>query len=187
MLLAVNSVFALLLSLNVSKARIEDSYNLSREYNKVETVLDQLPDNYQKSPVNLKIDGILKTVTEYQDLILQQEGLTREQWESKPGELWRPENPAIAGIALLKANESFPGEKLETGIKDLILEFGKTPGLEDLAKAAPALLNYRDPENMEDNWAHGIFVDNNLSWALIYLDALEVNLRMIKISINNGY
>lgn len=186
LLLAVNSVFAALLALNVTKARVEDSYNLSRDYNKVETVLNQLPDKYQKSSVNLKIDEVLKTVTEYQDLILQQEGLSREQWESNPGQLWRPEAPAIAGIALQKANELLPGEKLEGGIKDLILEFGKTPGLEDLAKTAPAIFNYKDPENNQDDWAHGIFVANNLSWALIYLDALEVNLKMIKLSVNAG-
>jgi hypothetical protein len=184
LLLAVNSVFAALLALNVTKARVEDSYNLSRDYNKVETVLNQLPDKYQKSSVNLKIDEVLKTVTEYQDLILQQEGLSREQWESNPGLLWRPEAPAVAGIALLKANEPFPGEKLESGIKGLLLEIGKTPGLEDLAKTAPAIFIYKEPESKEDNWAHGIFIDNNLSWALIYLDALEVNLKMIKISIN---
>jgi hypothetical protein len=184
MLLAVNSVFAVLLALNVAKARVEDSYNLSRDYNKVETALNLLPDKYQKSSVNMKIDEVLKTVTDYQDLILQHEQLSREQWESNPGQLWRPEAPAIAGIALLKANEAFPGEKLESGIRDLILEFGKTAGLEDLAKVAPSLFNYKDPENKKDNWAHGIFIDNNLSWALIYLDALEVNLKMIKISIN---
>jgi hypothetical protein len=184
LLMAVNSVFAALLALNVTKARVEDSYNLSRDFNKVETVLNQLPDKYQKSSVNLKIDGILKIVDEYQDLILQQEELTKEQWESNPGQLWRPEAPAIAGIALQKANELLPGEKLESGIKDLILEFGKTPGLEDLAKSAPAILNYKDPENNQDDWAHGVFVDNNLSWALIYLDALEVNLKMIRLSIN---
>lgn len=184
LLLAVNSVFSVLLALNVTKVRVDDSYNLSRDYNKLETVLNQLPDKYQKSSVNLKIDEILKTVTEYQDLILQHEELSREQWESKPGQLWRPEAPAIAAIALLKANEPFPGEKLESGIKSLILEFGKTPGLEDLAKTAPAIFNYKEPESKEDHWADGIFIANNLSWALIYLDALEVNLKMIKISIN---
>lgn len=184
LLLAVNSVFSALLALNVTKARVDDSYNLSRDYNKVETVLNQLPDKYPRSTVNLKIDEILKTVTEYQDLILKQEELTREQWESNPGHLWRPETPAIAGIALLKANEPFPGEKLESGIKDLLLEFGKTPGLEELTKAAPAIFNFKEPENKEDHWADGIFISNNLAWALIYLDGLEVNLKMIKISIN---
>lgn len=186
LLLAVNSVFSALLALNVTKARVDDSYNLSRDYNKVETVLNQLPDKYPKSTVNMKIDEILKTVTEYQVLILKQEELTREQWKSNPGQLWRPEAPAIAGIALLKANEPFPGEELESGIKDLILEFGKTPGLEELTKAAPAIFNYKEPQSKDDHWAGGIFINNNLAWTLIYLDGLEVNLKMIKISINPG-
>lgn len=184
LLLALNSVFAALLALNVTKARVDDSYNLSRDCNSVETVLNRLPDKYSQSTVNLKIDEILKTVAEYQDLILKHEELTREQWKSDPGHLWRPEATAVAAIALLKANEPFPGEKLENGIKDLILEFENTTGFEELAKAAPAIFNYKEPESKEDHWADGIFIANNLSWALIYLDGLEVNLNMIKASAN---
>ena len=53
LLLATNSVFSALLSLNVSAERIRDSYNLSRQYNQVGKVLDQLPANDSKSQVAL--------------------------------------------------------------------------------------------------------------------------------------
>ncbi len=42
MLLVINSVFSGLLALNVHKKRIDDSFNLSRNYTEAEMVLDEL-------------------------------------------------------------------------------------------------------------------------------------------------
>ncbi len=47
LLLALNSVFSGLLSLNVSKETIDDSYNISRNYNKVECRHGSTSDNCQ--------------------------------------------------------------------------------------------------------------------------------------------
>ena len=87
--------------------------------------------------------------------------------------------PCATALALEMASE-----RLETGIKSLILEFEKTPGYAELAKAAPAIFNYMEPVSDKNHWVDGIFIANNLSWALIYLDGLEVNLKMIKASVN---
>jgi hypothetical protein len=182
LLLALNSVFSCLLALNVSKDVIEDSYNLSRDYKRIETALIQLPERYQQSPVNLKIDGVLKIVNEYQDKILKQEGLSREQWNSNPGNLWRPEARGVAADAILNPNGPFPGEELKTALKDLILEFGKSPGYESLAKAAPLILDYSEDGYGGEPGTQNDFTLNPLSWALIYLDGLEANLNMIKAS-----
>ena len=183
LLLALNSVFSALLSLNVSKATIDDSYNISRNYIRVETILKQIPDNLQQSPVNLKIDEVLKIVNKYQDLILKQEGISREQWNKNPGNLWRAETGRIAANALLKENEPFPGEKLQTGLKNLICEFEKSPGYEEIARSAPIIFDYREAGNGGDPWERQSFTYNPLSWALIYLDGLETNLYMIKASV----
>ncbi|MCX6326242.1 MAG: hypothetical protein NT144_06270 [Bacteroidia bacterium] len=185
------SVLSALLSLNVSKERIYDSYDLSRSYNRMEVILNELPGIKSNtlgmqgsSSINLKIDNLLNVVDEYKNLIFSAENITKQQWINDPGVLIRPEAPALAGIAILKGNEAFPGEKLEKGIKNLILELEKSPGYENLAKAAPEIFNYKEPESPEDNWAYSVFIDNNLSWSIIYLDAIEVNLKMIKISVN---
>jgi hypothetical protein len=187
LLMALNSVFSCLLALNVSKARIDDSYNLSRNYIRLETILKQLPARHQQSSVNLKLNEVLKIVNEYQDLILKQEGLSREQWNNNPGNLLRPEARGVAANALLKDNESFPGEKLQTGLKSLILEFEKSPGYEGLAKSAPLIFDYREAGYNGDPWAIQIFTFNPLSWALIYLDGLEVIIFSIKESIPASY
>ena len=179
LLLALNSVFSALLALNVSRTRIDDSLNLTMNYNRIESVLIRLPVEQTQNPLNLKIDAVLSTVNEYRDLILKQEGITRAQWINNPQLLWRPDARVVAAIPLYNSNESIPGERLEAGLKDLIAELDKTSGE---GQISAAIFNYSQSSEDEQSWGYKTFEDSNLSWALTYLDGLEVNLRMLKIS-----
>jgi len=183
MLLALNSVFSCMLALNVSREVIDDSYNLSRDYKRQEEALIQFPEKHQQSTVNLKIDEVLNIVNEYQDKILKQEGLSREQWNSNPGNLWRPEARGLAADAILNPEGPFPGNELQTSLKNLILELGKSSGYESLAKDAPLIFDYREDGFGGEPGSQMNFSLNPLSWALIYLDGLEANLLMIKTTV----
>jgi hypothetical protein len=183
LLLAVNSVFSALLSLNVSKETIDDSYNLSRNYNKVEASIAQLPIIVSGSAVNMKIDEIIKISNDYQDLILKHEGMTQEQWKKDPGNLVRPDNVNTAASILAKNGEMVPGMKLDKAITELIYLMKQTKGFEDAAKALPSILDLDEEKGKDDImnfYNRNILVP--LSWALIYLDGLEANLLMIKAS-----
>ncbi len=68
-LLAGISVFSALLALNVSKEKIDDSMGLSRSYNRLEAVLDEIPSPAVQTPVAQKIDELLKIVDDYQSRI----------------------------------------------------------------------------------------------------------------------
>jgi len=182
LLLALNSVFSGLLALNVSKDRIDDSYNLSINYNKLETVLNELPDNNSNTPLNKKIDEIIKIVDEYEGLILNYNGITIEQWENNATKLWRPDARGLAFKALSESSEEPVCGKLVNGLKELIKEMGMTPGYEKLAKNAPVIFDFTEPAGNEEEWVARIFNDNNLAWTLIYLDGLRTNLLMIKAS-----
>lgn len=187
LLLTLNSVFAALLALNVSKDRIIDSYDLSRNYNNLETVLNQLPDNNINSKVNMKIDEVLEIVNEYEDLILnnfKQEGISIEQWKNHPESLWNPDSRDIASKALLKSENPPAGSRLETGLKSLVSEMQKTPGYEDMAKAATAIFDLNNSSGDVRDWTSRTFYDINLAWTLIYLDGLRVNLSLLKVSLN---
>jgi hypothetical protein len=179
LLLATNSVFSALLSLNVSAERIRDSYNLSSHYNHVEKVLDQLPANDSKSKVALKIDEALKVVDEYKDLILRSEGNSTEEWENDAGSLWRPDMRGVAIQALSTTGNAKVGEKLDNSLKALVKEIENTLGCEELTKAIPVILDLR--QQYEDEplliWHN---ITNTLSWTLIYLDGMETNLKMLK-------
>ena len=176
LLLAANSVLSALLSLNVSAERINDSYNLSMQYNQVGKVLDQLPGNDTKTRVVLKIDEVLKAANEYKSLILKFERMTPEQY-NYAGDLLRPDLRGAAVQSLSNAGNVKLGEKLNNSLKDLIKEIENTQGCEELTKAIPVILDI-NPANESFLIWHNI--TNTLSWTLIYLEGLETNLKMIK-------
>jgi len=182
-LLALNSVFSALFSLNVSKETVDDSYNISRDYNKVEASAAQLPVIINGSVVNMKIDEVIKITNDYQDLILKHEGMTREQWKKDPGNLVRPDNINTAASILADNGEMPPGMKLDKAITELIDLMKQTKGFEDTAKALPSILDLDEEKGKDDAlnfYSRNIFVP--LSWVLIYLDGLEANLHIIKAS-----
>jgi hypothetical protein len=178
-LLAVNSVFSAMLALSVTRERINDSLNLARNYNKTELALVQFPGKDSKSPVCVKIDEVLKIVNEYRETILKQEKLTVEQWKDNPGNIWRPEIGAVAARALENTGDLPAGTKLYSGLKSLLSEINKTPGCEVLAKAAPAILDLK-PDDQGQSVIIQMYI--SLAWSLIYLDELESNLKIIRIS-----
>jgi hypothetical protein len=183
MLLVTNSVFSGLLALNVSKNRVDDSFNLAGNYNRLETALNQIPERVPGSTMVLGIDEVLKTVNEYQDIILKQENFTQDQWKNDPGTLAKPDLKGLAAQALLNAGDRPAGAKLLRSLKSLIAEIGKTPGNAELAKDAPVIFDTVSPSGNEEDWYDWKFNDNNLAWVLIYLDGLETNLKMIKATI----
>lgn len=182
LLLAMISVFSALLALNVSKARIDDSLNVTRNYMRLENVFTNVPEGQVQNQVTLKIDALIKTINEYRDLILKQEGISEEQWKSNPGILWRPDAMNVAAIPLMNSNESYPGERLESDLKSLLSEFEKDPRYNKLATSAPLIFDYTPSAEEKPFWGERIFIFNNLSWVLTYLEGLEVNLNLIKTS-----
>ncbi len=182
-LLALNSVFSGLFSLNVAKETIDDSYSISRNYNKVGAAMAQLPLTVNGSAVNMKIDEIIKITNDYQDLILSHEGMTREQWKKDPGNLLRPDNVNTAASILADNGEKIPGMKLNKAITELIELMKQDKGFAEMAKTLPTILDL-DIEKGKDDSAN--FISRNifvpLSWALIYFDGLETNLHMIKVA-----
>jgi len=182
LLLAANSVVCAILALNVTRERIHDSFNLSDNYNKVESVLNQLPAFDLQSPVNLKINEVLKIVDEYQKLILAKNGSTEDQWNSGKDILRWPDMRGFAAKALAESGESPYGTKLQNGLKDLISLMKGTPGYEKMAENAITVFDLDPPSKDEMAWPIWKFNGDYLTWVLIYLDGLETNLRMIKVS-----
>jgi hypothetical protein len=183
LLLALTSVFSALLALNVSKNSIDDSYNISRDYCRIEAAILPLNQIAGESAVSKKIDEVIKITNDYQDLILKHEGLTREQWEKNPGNLLKAESPNIAASVLADNSEMPAGIKLQKGLNELVDLMKQTKGYEETAQALPAITGI-DNQNEEDpawEFCHrNILI--NLSWALIYLDGVETNLNLIKLS-----
>jgi hypothetical protein len=184
LLLALNSVFSALLALNVSKGTIVDSYNISRDYCHVEAAMADLPVAGGQSAVNMKIDEVLKIAYHYQDILLKHEGITRDQWKKDPGNLVDAESVNTPMVILAGDGESYPGDKLEVALKELIAQMEQSKGYETIAKALPAVLGFAGENGIDPDWSIRKVAATNLSWILIYLDGLETNLKMIKASID---
>jgi hypothetical protein len=185
LLLALNSVFSTLLALNVSKETIADSYNISKNYCQVDAAMANLPVLGKESAVNVKIDEVLKIVNDYQDLILKNQGITREQWKKNQGNLLNADSPNIAVSILADKGEIPAGAGLEKGFEELIALMGQTKGYEETAKALPSILGlgYEKGEDPARTFSfRNIIIP--LPWVLIYFDGVEANLKMIRASVN---
>ena len=181
LLLAMNSVFSALLALNVSKETVDDSYNISRDYNNIKEAMVQFPVIDNESVVNVKIDEAIKITNEYQDLILKNEGMTREKWEKDPGNLLRAESPNIAASVLADNGEMPAGIRLEKALNELVVLMKQTKGYEETAKALPAIVGLGEVTEEDPSGAFAFRnIIINLTWALTYLDGLEANLLLIK-------
>jgi hypothetical protein len=176
-LLAVNSVFSAMLALSVSRERINDSYNLARNYNNTESVIQQIPINDQKSAVIARIDEVLQIVNQYRETILNNEGLSVAEWKENPAVLGRPEYTQAAARALEKSGDNPAGTKLYNGLESLMVEISNTPCCEILAKDGPGIFDLNKNDNGESVIIQ-MYV--SLAWSLVYLDELEANLTMIR-------
>jgi hypothetical protein len=179
-LLALNSVFSALLALNVSKGTIVDSYNISRDYCHVEAAMDDLPAVGEQSAVDMKIDEVVKIADNYQDLILKYEGFTREQWKKGPVNLLNPESPNIPMAVLANSGESYPGDRLQKALQELVALMEQSKGYQATARALPSILGFAAENGTDPDWTIRNVAGTNLAWVLIYLDGLEANLKMIK-------
>jgi hypothetical protein len=181
-LLALVSVFNALLSLSVTKSRIDDSLNFPRNYNNLRMEMNQFPVKATESRINVLIDDVLNVVKEYEDIILKQEEVTVQQWKSNPAILWRPEARSAAANALLESGEAPLASKLSRALTSLIKEMEKTPGYELTAKNLPVIFDLGWSDGINSEWAMWYFTDNSLVWSLTYLNSIETNLQLIKIS-----
>jgi len=184
-LLSGISVFSVLLSLNVSKERIDDSLNLSRNYNRIEQVLDKIPAHAVDNAVNRKIEDLIGVIDDYQSRIFAAEGITESDWESDPWSFPRLESmDVVSGTLVTGGKEPSLDLTLQSGLKDLISLLETTAGYEELAKAAPGIFEYEDhPDARPDEWTRQMFLVNTRAWSLIYLDGLETNLKLLRTSI----
>jgi hypothetical protein len=184
-LLTAISVFSALLALNVSKERIDDSMQLSRTYNRVEAVLDEIPAAAGHASVINKTEELLSIIDDYQHRIFSVEGMSEEKWNNDPWTFPRPEKTSVANIALfIEGKDPTYDTRLQAGLGDLVGELQKSAANEEIASKIPLIFDFY--ETPDDNllWTEDMFVVTPRAWSLIYLDALETNLKLLKAGFN---
>jgi hypothetical protein len=179
LLLALNSVFCTLLALNVSRDRINESFNLAQNYYRLEKVLGQLPVHDIQSPVNQKIDNVMKISDYYQERMLNLDLNSLENWYNDPSSVVRGDSPNIPLIAITKEGSSY-GIELENGMKDLFDALDKTKGYETMAKSAPLVLDINKPDGSGPDYGVRYIAFKTMAMSLIYLEGLKSDLLMLR-------
>ncbi len=183
-LLSGISVFSVLLALNVSKERIDDSLNLSRNYNRIENVLDKIPSHAGQNAVTKKIDDLIGIVDDYQSRIFAIRKLTESDWKSDPWCFPSLESTdVVAGALVTGGQDKSRDVRLQSALSSLILTLKSTPGLEELAAAAPVIFEFAELPGRSDEWTRQMFMSNTRAWSLIYLDGLETNLKFLRTTV----
>jgi len=183
-LLSGISVFSLLLALNVSREKIDDSLNLSRNYNRMELVLDRIPAPAGSSELIKEIDNLLGIVDDYQARIFAAAGITEVDWNSDPSHYPRLESTDVISGALVSGGKDKSRDvRLQSGLHSLIRTLGSTPGYEELAAVAPVIFEFAELPGASDEWTRQMFQVNTRAWSLIYLDGLEANLKLLRANI----
>jgi hypothetical protein len=113
---------------------------------------------------------------EAQQTLLDKTGITEDQWIKDPGIIPNPDSRNFGG-------SFFSLQQLiliDNGLKSLFDELARTPGYENLSSAATSLIGYKEAGPDDSPWTVGLFAGNYLSWILVDLDALEVNVISLK-------
>jgi hypothetical protein len=182
-LLSGISVFSVLLSLNVSKERVDDSLHLSRNYNRIETVMDKIPQQAAETAIARKMDELTVIVDDYQSAIFANEGITEQQWNNEPWSFPRLEATGVAsGINVTNGKGPSTDVRLQAALQSLISEMESTTGYEDLAKAFPVIVEFSELQGASDEWTRQMFHANTRAWSMIYLDGLETNLKLLRLT-----
>jgi len=181
LLLALNSIFGTLLALNVSRERINESFNLAQNYYRLEKVTGQIPVRDLHSPVIQKIDYILKISDYYQERMLAMDANSLEKWYNNPYSVSRGYSPNIPLIAIAKEGSSSYGVELEKGMKDLLDAMEKTIGYETMAKSAPLILDIYKPDGSGPDYGVRYIAFKTMAMALILLEGLKSDLLMLRI------
>lgn len=180
LLLAVISVFSVLLALDVSKDRIYDSLDLGSRYIKLGKALDQTTVANDKSLIVKDIDDIIQMADEYQSKILKQDGTTRDQWDTDTKVLNYPLSADVVLRAMYPGGDAQSETRLEDRVRKLINDLNTTPGYKELAQAAPKIFNFNIASAAPGEWTEGIFTTTGQSWVQVCFEGLKTNLKLIK-------
>lgn len=178
--LAIQAVFSLLLSLNVTREKIDGTLLLMTQLSSLNAKMVSLPSVTDKSAFALSADDLLIQIEECRQLLYKRTGIAGEGLNKRSSNERYFDSPDIAPPLLLLPKGASPAMKLESLIRNFIGELEKLPGSRNIAKQAGDIFELSGiSSSQEDPWSEKMFADN-FAWVLVNLDAIENYVRVIK-------
>lgn len=184
-LLALQAVFSALLSLNVSRERINSSLEFSGNLYSLNQTVETLPAITDRSALSLAADEVISNVDGCRQLLFDRTGISRENLLNGTNNDRYYDSRNIALQLLLNTGSPTPAGKLEDSVRKFVDELGKVPGYQDITKQTVNLLKLDEATGDGTSWGELMFADNYLSWVIVDLDAMENIVRVIRMSVLN--
>lgn len=183
-LLAMQAVFSTLLSLNVTREKVYDSLEFSKNLYALNYNIVKNGTGSDKSSLDLSADDVIKNIEECRQLLFKRTGISREGLQNGTSNDMYYDSRIIALQLLLEPEDSSPASKLEKSVRDFVDEIKNIPGCQELAKKASDLFFLNEVEE-DRTWSDMMFADNYLAWVIVNLDAMENVVKVIQIGIVN--
>lgn len=181
-LLMILSCFTALLSLNVSKEKMVDSFNVIRSYH-LSRNASGIIEGQQQSPVIKKIDEVIDITEEYRELYLGYLNIQSEMWKGDLGIFQTSLSFSMPGGKAGRQAEAVRS-KLLSELNDLISLIESTPGCESLAAAAPSVFDLKKTASGDYDLDPDLNITPTHPWLLAYIMGLENNLKLIRATLN---
>jgi len=181
-LLAVVSLFNVLLALGVSRNSIELSMDIAKNYSHMErAIAASSPTDISSvyTETEKKKEELLGLIDHCIDQLLEEANLTDGIWAGTTTSLNNLDSKEIVSEVMLGGEEPQLATKLETAMKDYMSALEKNPGNEEELKLLTSLFEIYFPADQTLEWRYRMFTDRYLSWTLVWMKELEVNLRLM--------
>ncbi len=172
-----------------SASRINDALVLSHHYKDFDRSLARVDEFFTietGSPeyrrLLMTIDSTLKLIDECREKLLDNAGFSVEQWNLFPVASASLDSREAVRKVMFSGARPLRIDQLQGNLEVILESFSQVTVLGDLSRVAPILLKFGGPGHSAMKWRSEMFSENHLSWVLVYLESLKVNLKMLRLN-----
>lgn len=184
-LLALQAVFSVLLTLNVTKEKLDYSLQMTNQLSAFNSRIEGIDVVSEKSSFALSAEQLIGQIDVCRQLIFSRTDITRKGLtEGTLSSRYLDSKDIPAGL-LLAPSGTYPAIKLYSALNNFISEIEKLPEGENIAKEARDLFDLTQASGDETPWQFKMFRDVYLTWILVELDGMETFVRVVKNEVLN--
>jgi hypothetical protein len=184
-LLALQSVFSVLLALNVTKEKIDYTLQITNQLSSFNSKIESLNVVSEKSAIVRSSDDVLAQIDVCRQLLFDRTEITRKALTEGTVESRYLDSRDIPQDMLLALPGPSPTEKLHSAINNFVSDIAALPDGQYIAKEATGLFDLTNEPGDKTPWQFRKFQGIYLTWDLVELDGMENFVRVIQAGVLN--
>jgi hypothetical protein len=184
-LLALQAVFSVLLALNVTREKIDNTLQITNQLSAFNTKIESIYSESEKSSLALSADEVIKQIDVCRQLLFNWAEITRKAMNEGTVVSRYLDSRDIPQDMLLALPLPSPTEKLFSAINNFISDLAALPDGQNLAKEATGLFDVTNEPGDNNPWQFKKFQGIYLTWVLVELDGMENYVRVFEEGVLN--